>query len=394
MASHMPDITRRGPGLRAPPKAILGPIAAHVAFVIELTLVPLLLPAIRAEFGLSISELAWVFNAYGIAVAIGVLLGGWFGDVLDARRVFVVGVGLFVGGALLTSSAGGFETLILGRALQGLGGGIFAPLVPILLTRAAPDRPGHVLIVWGSVAGYVAAFGPLLYGSFFNGFGWTLAFVFNATVAVVALVVLVVPQVAEAAAPRRSRGGGYLGLLGSRDLWLVYIYVFCTYGAITYYLFQLPIWLSEDVARALSIGFALSVLWLTFSAVSSLLRNLVDRQYLRPIMVAAPFLIALGLVLSYFSDSLPLLLMSTILVGSGLACSNAPSTQMILRIAPEGVSAFATSLDITCARLGGIATVAILAQFEFGQAALTICVSCAVAALCAGLAARRPAGAG
>ena len=56
--------------------AIIGPIAANIAFVMEITLVPLLLSAIQLQFNLSIGDLAWVFNAYGIAVACGVLLGG------------------------------------------------------------------------------------------------------------------------------------------------------------------------------------------------------------------------------------------------------------------------------------------------------------------------------
>ena len=61
-------------------RVIAGPIAANIAFVMELTLVPLLLPAIQQQFGLSVSELVWVFNAYAIAVAIGVMLSGWSGD--------------------------------------------------------------------------------------------------------------------------------------------------------------------------------------------------------------------------------------------------------------------------------------------------------------------------
>jgi hypothetical protein len=81
-------------------------------------------------------------------------------------------------------------------------------------------------------------------------------------------------------------------------------------------------------------------------------------------MLVAPLLIAAGIVLSYFSENLWLIIISSMLVGSGLACSNAPSTQLVLRFFPKGMSTVSTSLDITFARLGGIATVALLAEAQ------------------------------
>ena len=64
---------------------IIGSIAVSIGYVMELTLVPLLLPAIQSQFDLSVSEVAWVFNSYGIAVAVGVLVGGWLGDLLNTK---------------------------------------------------------------------------------------------------------------------------------------------------------------------------------------------------------------------------------------------------------------------------------------------------------------------
>ena len=85
MGSHTPNIDSSPSVADTSRVAILGPIAANIAFVMELTLVPLLLPAIQMQFGLSVADLAWVFNSYGIAVAVGVLFGGWLGDAFDTR---------------------------------------------------------------------------------------------------------------------------------------------------------------------------------------------------------------------------------------------------------------------------------------------------------------------
>ncbi len=241
MTSPASDFDKADPVASSSRFEIIGPITANVAFVMELTLVPLVLPAIQVQLGLSIGELAWVFNAYGIAVAIGVLLGGWCGDTFNTRKVFGVGVAFFTAGGLIAAAADTFEMLIVGRMLQGFGAGIFSPLVPLLLTRASPRKPGRVLIVWGSIAGYVAAFAPLFFGSFLSDYGWHFTFVLIALIAGVALVVLAGSHNSDDTERGSTGGTDYSALLRARDLWVTYAYVFCTYGSITYYLFRLPV---------------------------------------------------------------------------------------------------------------------------------------------------------
>lgn len=373
MPAEMPDSSRR---------AIVGAIAISIAFVMELTLVPLLLPAIQAEFGLTISEVAWVFNSYGVAVAVGVLLGGWLGDLFGVRRVFTAGVLLFAIGAVIVAASSSFEMILPGRVLQGFGGGVFSPLVPVLLTRASPDRPGRVLVIWGSVTGYVAAFAPLLFSRAFNEVGWQLAF---GSFAVIALVALAITGKSHAANPAQKDKTplDFALVLKSRELWVIFAYVFCTYGSITYYLFRVPLWLADKGYDVTGIGIILFSMWLSFSILSTLLRNLVDGPRVRSIMLAAPAFIVLGFLTANLSESVFPLVMSAILIGAGLACSNAPSTQMVLRFAPKGMSAISTSLDITFARLGGVVTVSLLAQTEFDNSIFAVAILSAIAVLCA-----------
>lgn len=370
-------------------KVIFGSITASIAFVMELTLVPLLLPAIQKQFDLSISELSWVFNSYGIAVAVGVLMGGWLGDSFNAKKVFGIGVLCFAAGALVVAFAGIYEIVIAGRILQGFGGGVFSPLIPLLLTRSSPRRPGKILIVWGSVAGYVAACAPFFYGSALAGHGWNLAFVIFAVVSLVALAIVNSAPTRDAPTSNAKSGPSYLRLLRSHDLWVLFAYVFCTYGAITYYLFRLPLWLAEKDFRLASIGFSLSLMWLSFSVVSTFLRNKVDEPHIRGILLAAPLLIASGFPLAYFCQEVACLVLASILVGSGFACSNAPSTQLILEAAPKKMRAASVSLDITFARLGGVVFVAVLAQSMFGYAVFAVIVMSLIAFLCALFAAKR-----
>ncbi len=310
-------------------------------------------------------------------------MGGWLGDAFNAKRVFGIGVLFFATGAMVVAFAEIYEIVIAGRILQGFGGGVFSPLIPLLLTKSSPLRPGKILIVWGSLAGYVAALAPFFYGSALAAFGWNIAFVIFAGVSLVALALLNNSPAADPLHSAAKSGPSYSKLLRSGDLWFLFAYVFCTYGSITYYLFRLPLWLAEKDFRLVTIGFSLSLMWLSFSAVSTLLRNKVDEPHVRGILLAAPLLIAAGFPFAYFCQEIPCVILASVLVGSGFACSNAPSTQLILEFAPNKMRAASVSLDITFARLGGVVFVAVLSQSMFGHAVFAITLMSIIAFLCA-----------
>lgn len=355
----------------------------------ELTLVPILLPVIQSTFDVSISELAWVFNSYGIAVALGVLVGGLLGDRFEPKKVFAAGVLAFAFGSIMVAVAPSFEVILAGRVLQGFGGGVFSPLIPIILTQASPERPGKVLIMWGSIAGYIAAFAPIVFGTLFSDANWRMAFV---AFAVISFVAMLVVQLSNVARPQieNVRPHNALGqILRSVRLWLMYGYVFCTYGCITYFLFRMPLWLEENQFSLLMIGLVLSAMWFSFSVFGTVLRNKVDQPFVRTILVFAPVFIALGFQLAQYCNSAVCIVLSSVFVGCGFACSNAPSTQLILRLAPRGSSALSASLDITFARLGGVCAVALLAPFQFDTSIFTTLVLCVVGALFAYWATRK-----
>jgi len=122
------------------------------------------------------------------------------------------------------------------------------------------------------------------------------------------------------------------------------------------------------------------------------MRNLVDKPAVRLILVLAPLFIAGGFQLANLGDEMILLIFASILIGCGFACSNAPSTQFILSFAPKSSSALSASLDITFARLGGVFTVAVLAQSSMDVAVYTTLVLSAIGTLFAILATRRTVG--
>src|SRR6188472_893051 len=100
---------------------------AQFMVILDISVVNIALPSIRSDLGFSAVDLQWVVNAYTLTFAGFLLLGGRAADLLGRRRVFVAGMMLFA----LASLAGGLSTnqatLVIARAVQGLGGAVVAP---------------------------------------------------------------------------------------------------------------------------------------------------------------------------------------------------------------------------------------------------------------------------
>jgi MFS transporter, DHA2 family, methylenomycin A resistance protein len=145
--------------------------------------------AIADDLTLSSATLAWALNAYLLAVAAFVVLGGQLGDVLGRKRIFVVGMVLYTIAAIVVATSGTAFQLIGGRALQGAGAAILMPATMAILHDAFPkEKQGLVLGIWGAVGGVAFAVGPLIGGVFTDAISWRWVWWSNVPVAIVALL--------------------------------------------------------------------------------------------------------------------------------------------------------------------------------------------------------------
>jgi MFS transporter, DHA2 family, methylenomycin A resistance protein len=145
--------------------------------------------AIADDLTISSSTLAWALNAYLLAVAAFVVLGGQLGDVLGRKRVFVIGMVLYTLAAIVVASSGSAVQLIGGRALQGTGAAILMPATMAILHDAFPrEKQGLVLGIWGAIGGIAFALGPLIGGFFTDAISWRWVWWSNVPVAVIALL--------------------------------------------------------------------------------------------------------------------------------------------------------------------------------------------------------------
>ncbi|MFE1750150.1 MFS transporter [Streptomyces anandii] len=163
--------------------------AGQFLVVLDVSVVNVALPSMRTDLGLSAPGLQWVVNAYAIAFAGFMLLGGRAGDLYGRKRMFLVGLGLFT----LASLGGGLAQdgwqLLLARAAQGLGAAVLAPSTLTLLTAAVPEGPARAraIATWTAVGAGGGAAGGLVGGLLVQGLSWRWVLLINVPVGAVVL---------------------------------------------------------------------------------------------------------------------------------------------------------------------------------------------------------------
>src|SRR5215213_10253491 len=95
--------------------------------MLDNTVVNVALPSIRADLGISISELEWIVNAYALTFGVLMLTGGKLADMLGRRTIFIAGLVVFTGASLWCGLADSAGSLIAGRTVQGVGAAFMNP---------------------------------------------------------------------------------------------------------------------------------------------------------------------------------------------------------------------------------------------------------------------------
>ncbi|MFJ4446103.1 MFS transporter [[Kitasatospora] papulosa] len=180
--------------------------------VLDVSVVNVALPSMRTDLGLSAPGLQWVVNAYSIAFAGFMLLGGRAADIYGRKRMFLTGIGLFT----VASLAGGFAQegwqLLAARAGQGLGAAVLSPATLTILTAAVPEGPARTRAIgtWMAVGAGGGAAGGLIGGVLTDTLSWRWVLLINVPIGVLVIVGAAV-WLAEGAAGDRRR----MDLLGA-----------------------------------------------------------------------------------------------------------------------------------------------------------------------------------
>ena len=130
-------------------------------------------PDIARDLGATQTELTWVVNGYALTFAALLLPAGIAADKYGRRTTLLLGLLLFGAASLTSGWAGDPTTLILLRALAGVGATFVMPAtLSVLVDTFPPDRRPFAVAVWSGVAGAGALLGILLTGLLLNVFWW------------------------------------------------------------------------------------------------------------------------------------------------------------------------------------------------------------------------------
>jgi len=190
--------------------------------IIDATIVNVALPSIIRDFDLDLADAEWINSIYSLVFASLLITLGKVGDVTGRRRMFVLGIVVFVVASMMAGRASGGSWLILARLVQGVGAAIILPatLSTVNATFRGKER-GIAFGVWGSVIGGMAALGPLLGGWLTTEHSWRWAFYVNLPIGLL-VVVGTFLWVRETKDPETERGfdisGVVLSALGMTGL--------------------------------------------------------------------------------------------------------------------------------------------------------------------------------
>lgn len=178
---------------------------------LDASVVVLALPTIQANLHASLTDLQWTVDAYTLSFAALLLAAGTLNDRFGRKRLFLIGLILFLCGSALCGFAPTLGWLIIGRVIQGVGGAALSPGSLSLLAAAFPEprTRARVIGLWSGFSGLALAAGPMVGGLLIQVASWPAIFFINLPIGALALI-LGLPGLVESRNPHARN----LDLLG------------------------------------------------------------------------------------------------------------------------------------------------------------------------------------
>ena len=191
-------------------------LGSSLAFI-DGTVVNVALPALQSELHATTADVQWVIEAYLLFLAALILVGGSLGDQLGRRRIFALGIAVFMVASVVCGLAPSVPVLITARAVQGIGGALLVPgSLSIIGAAFDAQRRGSAIGSWSAFTTITSAAGPLLGGWLVQHASWRWVFFINVPLALLTLAITFrhVPESRNPEAGRLDWAGAGLATLG------------------------------------------------------------------------------------------------------------------------------------------------------------------------------------
>lgn len=165
-------------------------LASAMAFI-DATALNVVLPALQKSLNATGTDLFWLLNAYLLILASLILIGGSLGDKLGRKKIYMIGIFVFIAGSAACGFAPNVPVLIACRVIQGLGGSLMIPGSLSLISSSIDEsEKGKAIGTWSAVTTIVTLGGPIIGGALADAGLWRYIFFINVPIGIVALLIL------------------------------------------------------------------------------------------------------------------------------------------------------------------------------------------------------------
>ncbi len=177
--------------------------------LLDISIVNVAIPSIQRDLGAGTAAIQLVIAGYQLAFACTLISAARLGDIRGRRTLFVSGMAVFTVASLLCGLAPDPTTLVLARALQGLGSGLMFPQVlSVIQVTFLPEERGRAFGIFGATIGLATICGPLFGGLLLKadvfGTDWRAIFLVNVPMGIAAIV-LALREMPDSVAPGAPR---------------------------------------------------------------------------------------------------------------------------------------------------------------------------------------------
>ena len=154
-------------------------LGSSMAFI-DGTVVNVALPALQSSLQATLVDVQWVVESYGLFLSALILVGGALGDSLGRRKMFLLGVAVFVAASLGCGLSPNIRTLVMWRSLQGIGAAFLVPGSLAIISASFDEQSrGQSIGIWSGFTAITTALGPVVGGWLIEHASWHWVFFIN-----------------------------------------------------------------------------------------------------------------------------------------------------------------------------------------------------------------------